>query len=313
MSQLPYFSVVIPLYNKEQYIAKTLESVLNQTFENFEIVVVDDGSTDKSCEIVKSIKDSRIRLICQENGGPSKARNRGIQEAKGELIAFLDADDEWLSEKLQLQYAFAIENPDIVWSCTGYRVEGGKRTEQILYVEEGILDDALDAIIQGMSINSSTAVIKRSVFDDHRLLFNESVRRSEDREVWLKVACLFPKIGYMKQVLTIYNVNTLGSLSASAIDEMDFPFLSLNKRIEDVLSSIDIGRQKKVLSFLQYYNIERILGIWGWTRSFKDCQKSFEGHMSVRLLVLLKSLDFVPLILKKIAVKLYIFITKNTQ
>jgi len=311
MNKKPYFSVVIPLYDKEKYISKTLESVLKQTFENFEIIVIDDGSTDKSCEIVRSIKDSRIRLIRQENGGPSKARNRGIQEAKGEFIAFLDADDEWLPEKLEKQYEFHCENPNVVWSCTGYRAEGGKRTEQFLYAEEGVLDDALDAIVKGVSINSSTAAIQRDVFDDNRLLFNESVRRSEDREVWLKMACLFPKIGYIKKVLTIYRVNAQGSLSASAINEMDFPFLSLNKRIEDVLSSINIDRQEKILSYLKNYNIERILGVWGWTRSFKDCQKIFEGYVSVRFLALLKNLDFLPSIVKKIAVKLYIFITKN--
>ena len=88
-------SVVIPLYNKEKYIKRAIESVLNQTFQKFEIIVVNDGSTDKSAEIVQNIKDPRIRLINQKNAGVSAARNRGIQEAKYEYIAFLDADDFW--------------------------------------------------------------------------------------------------------------------------------------------------------------------------------------------------------------------------
>ena len=91
-------SVVIPLYNKEKQIKRTLQSVLTQTFQDFEIVIVNDGSTDNSTIEVEKIKDSRIRLIHQENAGVSAARNKGIEEAKYELIAFLDADDEWKSK-----------------------------------------------------------------------------------------------------------------------------------------------------------------------------------------------------------------------
>lgn len=311
MSQKPFFSVVVPLYNKERYIAKTLASIINQSFKNFEIIVIDDGSKDKSCEIVESIKDNRLYLIQQENGGPSKARNRGIKEANGQYIAFLDADDLWMPEKLQEHYVFAVENPDIVWSCTGYRAEGGKRVEQIIYDKKGVLDDALDAIIDGIPINSSTAVIKKSVFNDTRLLFNESVKRSEDREVWLKIACLFPKIGNIKSVLTIYRVNAEGSLSASSLKELDFPFLSLQNRIEDVLSSIDIVRKKKVLSYLKYYNVQRVLSLWGWTDSFRQCKKFFEGYVDDSLLSVLEYWDFLPLVIKKVAVKIYLLLQKN--
>ena len=91
-------SVVIPLYNKEEQIADTLQSIFAQTFQDFEIVIVDDGSTDNSVEEVEKFDDSRIRLIHQTNAGVSAARNRGIEEARGELIAFLDADDEWKPE-----------------------------------------------------------------------------------------------------------------------------------------------------------------------------------------------------------------------
>lgn len=93
-------SVVIPLYNKEKQIKRTLQSVLTQTFQDFEIVIVNDGSTDNSVIEVEKLKDPRIRLVHQKNAGVSAARNKGIEEAKYELIAFLDADDEWQSEYL---------------------------------------------------------------------------------------------------------------------------------------------------------------------------------------------------------------------
>lgn len=94
-------SVIIPLYNKERTIKRSLNSVVNQTFQNFEIIVVDDGSTDGGADIVRQYNDSRIRLVWQENAGPGAARNRGVSEAQYDLVSFLDADDEWLKEYLE--------------------------------------------------------------------------------------------------------------------------------------------------------------------------------------------------------------------
>ncbi len=95
-------SIIIPLYNKEQYIRQTLESVFSQTFQQFEIVVVDDGSTDGSLDVVRQISDPRIRIVCKENGGVSSARNMGIGEARYDYLAFLDADDLWMPDHLEV-------------------------------------------------------------------------------------------------------------------------------------------------------------------------------------------------------------------
>jgi len=107
MSGIPAISVVIPLYNKEREVNRAIKSVLNQTVKDFELIVVNDGSTDRSAEVVHALNDPRIRIINQENGGVSAARNRGVKEARSELVAFLDADDEWkphfLETILQLQ------------------------------------------------------------------------------------------------------------------------------------------------------------------------------------------------------------------
>lgn len=100
----PYFSIIIPLYNKEDFIADTIKSVLNQTFTDFEIIVVNDGSTDNSLKELQSIKDHRIITIQQKNQGVSIARNNGIKNAKGDYITLLDADDEWKPNHLELFY-----------------------------------------------------------------------------------------------------------------------------------------------------------------------------------------------------------------
>ena len=97
---MPRISVIIPLFNKAPFIGRALQSVIAQTFTDFEVIVVDDGSMDDGARVVEQLDDSRIRLIPQDNAGPGAARNRGLAEARGELIAFLDADDEWLPEFL---------------------------------------------------------------------------------------------------------------------------------------------------------------------------------------------------------------------
>ena len=123
-------SVVIPLYNKEAIIKKSLESVLTQDYDDFEVVVVNDGSTDKSVEIVKSIQDTRITLIEQENGGPSKARNTGVKNARGEWILFLDADDELLPGALKHFAGLVEAHKDINMFVCPYLLDYGKGIEQ---------------------------------------------------------------------------------------------------------------------------------------------------------------------------------------
>src|SRR5215210_566395 len=97
----PRISVVVPLYNKATFVRRTLNSIAQQTYTDFEVIVVDDGSTDGGAGIVLTEGDPRVRVVTQENMGPGAARNRGISEARGELIAFLDADDEWFPRYLE--------------------------------------------------------------------------------------------------------------------------------------------------------------------------------------------------------------------
>ena len=127
-------SVVIPLYNKAGQVARTLRSVLGQTFGRFEVVIVDDGSTDGSVNEARSVHDSRIRIVSQRNAGVSAARNRGIAEARYDLIAFLDADDEWKPTYLETQCNLYRKYPDCsVFACNyEFRNADGRVTPTIL-------------------------------------------------------------------------------------------------------------------------------------------------------------------------------------
>ena len=163
-------SVVIPLYNKKKQIAYTLQSVFTQTFQDFEIVVVDDGSTDNSVEEVEKFDDSRIRLIHQTNAGVSAARNRGIGEARGELIAFLDADDEWKPRYLETQYALYQKYPECsVYACNyEFRDSEGKVTSTIIRKlpfegKDGILSNYFEvASCSHPPLWTSAVVVKKS-------------------------------------------------------------------------------------------------------------------------------------------------------
>jgi len=125
-------SVVIPLYNKAAYIARAIDSVLAQTFADFELIVVDDGSTDGGGDVVRRHVDPRIRLIVQSNAGPGAARNRGLREARSELVAFLDADDEWLPGFLATAVEYLQSHQEVATISLGYR----KAAEELAVVED---------------------------------------------------------------------------------------------------------------------------------------------------------------------------------
>lgn len=205
-------SVVIPLYNKEKQIAHTLQSVFNQTFQNFEVVIVDDGSTDGSVAEVEKLSDSRIRLIHQKNAGVAAARNRGIEEAKGNLIAFLDADDEWKPEYLATQYHLSQKYPDCnVFACNyEFRNIEGKVTQTIIRKlpftgEDGILSNYFEAAsCSHPPLWTSSIVVKKQAIQAIGG-FPVGIRSGEDLLTWARLA-VNGQIAYSKKVEAIYDL-----------------------------------------------------------------------------------------------------------
>lgn len=292
-------SVVIPLYNKEKQIACTLQSVFEQTFQNFEIVIVDHGSTDNSVEEVEKFDDSRIRLIHQTNAGVSAARNRGIEEASGELIAFLDADDVWMPEYLATQYGLYQKYPECsVYACNyEFRDSEGKVTPTIIRKlpfegEDGILSNYFEvASCSHPPICSISIMVKKTAIQAIGG-FPLGIKSGEDLLTWARLA-VSGVIAYSRKSLAMF-------IRDEGLFNKDQQLRVPEK--EDI-----VGQELKKL-----YNINRhIIGLnkyvalWHKMRTrifidkkdrrkaIKECLISMKYNMNVKILVFLV-LIFLP-------------------
>lgn len=179
-------SVIIPLYNKEPIIEKSVRSVLSQDYQDFEIIVVNDGSTDNGVGVVKKISDSRIHLITQENGGPGKARNTGVRNAQGEWIVFLDADDEFLPGALQLFSDTIGQHSDCDFFDFSWYADNGKERLLADHAKEGVVRNPFKSYFYGeIEPRTGSFVCSRELA--MRCLFDEKLRRFEDDEMLFKV------------------------------------------------------------------------------------------------------------------------------
>jgi glycosyltransferase involved in cell wall biosynthesis len=186
----PLVSIIIPTRNRETLVSAAINSVLDQTQQNFELIVVDDGSTDTTQKVLQAYGD-RITCLRIEHAGPSAARNHGIAAAQADLIAFLDSDDRWMPRKLERQIVHYSSNSDVmvsqtreVWIRNGVRVNA--RTKHRMH-SGWIYERCLPLCI----VSPSSVMIHRKVFD-HVGLFDESMPACEDYDLWLRIAPHYP-------------------------------------------------------------------------------------------------------------------------
>ncbi len=198
-------SVIIPVYNSEMYLQESFDSVLKQTFKNYEIIAVDDGSTDRTKEIIQQFYPM-VRYIFQGNGGAAKARNTGIREAKGDFIAFLDADDIWLPTKLQKQIDYFRQHPDVDFTFTENSLfnEKGIIVKTLRKKERLMKGDIVRNIFWKSYVATPTVMVKRRVFQEIGK-FDESLITAEDDNLWLRIAMRF-KIGLIDEPLVLVRV-----------------------------------------------------------------------------------------------------------
>lgn len=212
---MPKVSVIIPAFNSKKYLPAAIESIFNQTYQNFEIIVVDDGSTDNTRQVIDRYMRSpvtshqtpvNIRYIYQKNQGPAVARNRGIQEAQGEYIAFLDSDDVWKPQKLEKQIKFLEENRDCAFVYTDayeFNKYGVTKTSKLAGEDRHKMSGMIfERLILGCVIFLSTVVVRKSVLNQCGV-FDPNLYIVEYWELWLRIAKKF-KIMFLDEILAGY-------------------------------------------------------------------------------------------------------------
>jgi glycosyltransferase involved in cell wall biosynthesis len=230
----PRVSVVIPTYNRAPLLGRAIQSVLNQTYQDFEVIVVDDASTDNTEGIVKGFNCGKIKYIRHEkNKGGAAARNTGIKEANFDYIAFQDSDDEWLPEKLEQQMnIFKTVPPDVGVVYTGFwRVEGIKKTyipSSQVRLKEGYIHYSL---LEGNFVTTPAAVVKKECFEKAGA-FDESLPRFQDWELWIRISKYY-QFKYINEPLVI-SYYTPDSISTDQNGLIIACKLILEKHFEDL-------------------------------------------------------------------------------
>lgn len=277
-STLPVISVVIPLYNKAPHIQRTLNSVLTQTIQDFEVIVVGGNSNDGGEDIVQAYTDKRIKLIKESGTGVSAARNQGVAEAKADLIAFLDADDEWMPEFLETILTLREKYPDAGLYGTGrIVVKSDEQTPVLCHPELG--DRLLDSYYKekntfvGMVISTSSSAVDKKIFQSING-WAENMRRAEDEDLFARLAYVSDVV-YSPKPLAIHYLDTVNN-SRGILSDMDSPFLDIvsheyesgilsHKDITNLLLYADRLRVGTALRYLHtdlsksYRNINKVI------------------------------------------------------
>ena len=204
------FSVIIPAYNAEKTINRAVSSVLTQTFEDFELIIVDDGSNDNTEAYINIFQDKRIKYYRQKNNGVSFARNKGIEESIAEYICFLDADDEWKKDHLEVLSEMIENYKDCGIYVTGHEIRllNGKTknrfTEITKNINEGIHQDGYEILNKyGYFIHTNSVCCKREVFDKVGK-FALGIKNGEDDDMWFRIFAYYP-LAISKKITTIYD------------------------------------------------------------------------------------------------------------
>lgn len=240
--QLPFFSIIIPIYNKERYIAKCLCSIIEQTFTAFEVIVINDGSTDNSQNILNQITDTRFNVITIKNQGVSNARNLGLDQAKGEYILFIDADDHISSSYLQTLYETLCNNRVDILIFGLQKVFSNNHTRKLAPQFSGkithreFIDTYMTEFVKRDGIYGYVCnkAVKRSFIDKYQIRFCTDIKQAEDLYFWLDVYKLSPSMAFSQYAEYYYIQNTDNSSAFFICDP--WPQIRIWLKTFDVLS-----------------------------------------------------------------------------
>jgi len=256
---MPLISVVIPLYNKELHIKRAIDSVLAQKVRDLEIVIVDDGSTDKGAEIVKSYKDPKIRLLNQENAGVSAARNKGISVAKADIIAFLDADDEWMPNFLEIILNLREKYPNAGAYSTAYKIcnQYGKMRD-LSYKSipkppwEGLLENYFLTVDTDFPLSTSSIVVPIKILQEVEG-FKIGYWWGEDDDMFGRIALKY-SIAFSSQIGSIYYHNSENRACSKNIAVKEHPFVISGKNAIEC-DEVPAKMKNDLIEYISYLQI----------------------------------------------------------
>ncbi len=227
--ELPLVSIVIPTYNHAHFLGKALQSVIDQTYPNWEAIVVDNHSSDKTVEVVEGMRDPRIRLLNIDNCGVIAAsRNLGISESHGEWLAFLDSDDFWYPAKLQKCLDQLSRGYDLV--CHGERWLGNGRDRQVMYGPESRATYH-SLLFDGNCLSTSAIVMKReNAIAAGGFLEEPEIVTAEDYDFWLRLARAGARIGFVNEFLGEYTIHS-GNQTRGVLRHMDAVLAVLERHL----------------------------------------------------------------------------------
>lgn len=297
----PLVSVIIPAYNAEKYIRNTVGTVLSQTYPNVEVIVVNDGSTDKTLEVLTSIKG--IVILDQHNQGPSVARNAGIHRATGEYVAFLDADDAWHPDKLTEQMN-GIHQHNASWSVCGFLDHRSRKRSIVLPDTPTQRYNFFTLLLKGLEMNMCTVVVNRSLLFKHSIFFTPKVNNSEDTEFWLRIAIADPTIVYVGKPLVDYLHPNPESLTRLSFKNTDTHFATVESRLQEYIKQLSQDNRAKLLSYLKIKTRKRALRQWIMTPDATAIRQILFGRMSSMERFLIKLTSNFPYIFRRMYVYL---------
>ncbi len=290
--QMKLVSVIVPVYNVEDYISEAIHSILGQTYKNFELIIVDDESPDKSIEICRQIQDPRIQIVHQKNRGLAGARNTGIRNAKGDYLAFLDSDDLWTPDKLEKHVQHLDSSPNIGVSFSRSAFIDAQGQALGIYQMPKLTDISAGHLLCRNPIgNGSAPVIRKEVFSEiaftdsrygapEDFFFDEDLRQSEDIECWIRIiAQTHWEIEGIPDALTLYRVNT-GGLSAQIMKQYQSWEQVVNKTRTYAPSLVEKW-EKPARAYQLRYLARRAVRLKDAPMAVELCNKAIRTHWQI--------------------------------
>jgi glycosyltransferase involved in cell wall biosynthesis len=251
---MPFFSVIIPVYNKEKFIHKTLQSVLDQTHSDYELIIINDGSTDNSEKVIASFKDSRISCFSQKNAGVANARNAGLSRAKGEFICFLDADDYWYPTFLESIFYYIKQHPSEKVFCTAIEIEFQNSILKAAYSFKKTGDferlNYFDASQKETILTSSSVTIHKDAINEIGV-FDEKLAITEDTDYWIRLGLKY-EIIFIHKILAryCYDSESLSRGNDTIFSDYFFSkYYQLENQNKNLKQFMDLNRFSTVIKY----------------------------------------------------------------